>query len=193
MKGCPARWSIPAVTILAIIGPVAVRLAADDAAAKSPPSRFAQAIKRGVDYLKHSQSQDGTWPDYVNNHRRRDGAVHAGLAHGRRTARQRSDGAGDLVRPRFAAGKDLRRGPADHGVVHGGAAERSADHSPQRAVAGGIAKSGRAEKGVVVVQSRAARRRQFEHAVRHAGAARGGARRHSRFGTHLEAGRCSTG
>ena len=67
MKGCPARWSIPAVTILAIIGPIAVRLAAEDAAGEINADQVRQAIKRGVEYLKHSQSQDGTWPDYVNN------------------------------------------------------------------------------------------------------------------------------
>ncbi len=66
MKGCPARWLFPAVAILVIIGPAAASLAAE-AGGELTPEQVRSAIKGGVDYLKHAQAANGTWPDYVNN------------------------------------------------------------------------------------------------------------------------------
>src|SRR5262249_27193207 len=68
MKRCPACWWLPAITIVAILWPLfgLSRATADDAG-DITADQVRDAIKRGVDYLKHVQNQNGTWPDYINN------------------------------------------------------------------------------------------------------------------------------
>jgi hypothetical protein len=67
MKRCSGRWWIPTVTILAIVLPVTVCVAAQDDQGGITAEQVRTAIARGVDYLKHTQRADGTWEDYVNN------------------------------------------------------------------------------------------------------------------------------
>ncbi len=68
MKRCPACWWVPAITIVAILWPLGgISRARGDDAGEITADQVRDAIKRGVDYLKHTQNQNGTWPDYINN------------------------------------------------------------------------------------------------------------------------------